>query len=160
MPIKGSNLNLFIQIDNQYEKVCFSQNCVLEFTADLIETTTKDGSRAKRYEYGGYGWVLRLSGISDLSGSVTFLTLQQALVNGGKLLFVFGDAVNESVYYSGTVLVSSASLDTAYNALSTFSNDLVGDGEFTTIQDGQTVDTSYNGIWDDDGEHNVVYQDI
>lgn len=158
--IKGSDLNLYVEINNQQTPFLHAQNCQVTFTGDLIETTTKDGSRAKRYEYGGYGITLKLSGISILDDAANFYVLQNCIINAIKLPFSFGANNNTSIFYVGTLLVQNNSMDTDYKSLSTYSSDLVVDGELTTFNASTQINTNFNGIWDDDNDLDEIFQDV
>lgn len=130
--IKGQDFNFYVKINGYNMPVARATNGTLTFTAEATESTTKNGLKGKTYIYQGkYGYTLSVEGISNLIDVANFGYFQTALLESGKLDFIFTDNLNAQ--YTGTVLVTDAELDTPAKAMSTFKNTLLGDGEIVPI---------------------------
>jgi len=135
--IQGKNLNLYYILNGYSYPACHATDCKISLTADTLETTTKNGLKGKTFDYQGkYTYSLSLNGITNLIDTANFSIFQDAIMQSNKLLFIFTDS--ESIQWSGTVLITATQLDSPVSAISTFSNDMLGDGELVKVTTGVT----------------------
>lgn len=126
--VRGKDLALFYMLNGQYYAIAHSTDCKLSVTTETQETTTKNTLRGKTFDFTGkYSFTLSLTGITNFLDVPNIVVVQQLIMTGTKIQFVFTDQY--AVQYSGVVLITTSQIDSPYAALSTFSNDLQGDGE-------------------------------
>lgn len=136
--IRGKDLNLYVKVNGFAEPIAHSTNCVITFNADIQETTTLNSLKGKTYDYAGkYGYTLSCDGYSNLIDIANFSTIQLAIMQSNKLSFIFTD--ENQVQYSGTVLANDTSLDSPFDAISSFKTNFTGDGEIVPIYYAQPV---------------------
>jgi hypothetical protein len=133
--IRGKDLNLFYTLNGYNYPACHSTDCKLTLNSSPQETTTKNSKNGRTYEYQGkYGFTLSLKGITNLIDIASVSVFQDAIIQSNKLQFIFTDSLN--IQWSGTVLINQIDLDSPVENLSTFSNDMVGDGDIVKIASG------------------------
>lgn len=141
--IKGKDLFLYIKVAGVPTAVAYAQNCEQTITADAIECTTFGSNSFKDYVYGDRGYTLTHTGLTTIQKNYSSLALQQAIINGTKIDFVFGglDPAN-GVFYSGTCMITQTDLDSSYDGISTFKATLLGCGALA-INQSTTTTTIY-----------------
>ncbi len=126
--IKGSDLVLYLNNGTSLVPVCYAQNCQLNISADVLETTTFGSNNFKSYEYSTVGATLQHSGFTSFKNQTNTLQLIEAILNRQKIEFNFSE---KGIIFSGTVLITSTDLDSQYDAASTFKANLLVDGKLT-----------------------------
>jgi len=130
--IKGTDLNLFFTLNGYSYPAAHATDCIIDLSAETQETTTQNGLKGKTFDYKGkYTYTLQLSGISNLIDLVNFSTFQDAILQSNKLLFIFTDSNN--IQWAGTVLITNVNLDSPLSGISSFKNQMLGDGELTKV---------------------------
>lgn len=130
--IKGNDVVFYLQIEGVNRAVCQAKDTKLTTTADLIETTTKDGKRAKTFNYQGKNTsYLTVSGLTNLLDEANFSTFTTLLLAAQKIPFLFTD--NNSFQYTGVALIPTVDFDSPDNAISSFNTTLQVDGELVPV---------------------------
>lgn len=143
MAIKGKDLIFYISINGISQPLAYSKNCTLVQTAETLETTTKGSGAAKSFNYGRTSYKLTVTSLTDLTDSnYSSLFLQNCLNNRVKVLWSF--QLSGTQYYSGQVLVTQAQLDAAFDGVSGFSCELIGDGGVTISATIPPISQNFN----------------
>ena len=130
--IKGNDVVFYLQIEGVNRAVCQAKDTKLSTSADLIETTTKDGKRSKTFNYQGKNTsFLTVSGLTNLVDEANFSTFTAALLAAQKIPFLFTD--NDSFQYTGVALIPQIDFDSPDNAISSFNTTLQIDGELVPV---------------------------
>jgi len=130
--LTGQDFFLYYVINGYNQLAAHATDVTLSYTSETTETTTKDGLKGKTYDYRGkYGYTVSLKGITNFIDIANIGQFQLALMQSVKMPFIFRDA-NE-VQYTGTVLITGVDLDTPNAAMSTFTNNMLGDGDIVPI---------------------------
>jgi len=130
--LTGQDFFLYYVINGYNQLAAHATDVTLSYTAETTETTTKDGLKGKTYDYRGkYGYTVSLKGITNFIDIANIGQFQLALMQSVKMPFIFRD--NNDVQYTGTVLITGVDLDTPNAAMSTFTNNMLGDGEIVPI---------------------------
>ncbi len=133
----GNELIFYLYIDGQARSICHSKDCKLSSTADILETTTKDNGKGKRYEYGGKTTTtLTVNGLTNDIDGANFSNIQDMILLTMKLPFLFTD--NNNIQWSGSILLTSFDLDSPDNAVSSFNGTFIVDGDLTKVFDPDT----------------------
>jgi predicted secreted protein len=133
MIIKGKDLIFYIKIGNVNYPLCHAKTCSINTTAGTLPTTTLGSGRGETNNYSGkYNYTIKGDGITYIGDQVDNFTLQTAQTSFNKINWTFTDASN--LQWSGVALVTSTTFDSAFDAVSTFQNELLGDGEYTFIK--------------------------
>lgn len=144
--IKGKDLFLYIKVSGVLTPVAYAQNCELSIVADPIECTTLGSNSFKDYVYGERGFTITHSGLSTYQKSYSSLAFQQAIINGTKLDFAFGEYTSEGVVYSGSCMVTQTDQDSSYDGISTFKASLLGCGALVLNQSAITNTLYIKGL--------------
>jgi len=132
--ITGNELIFYIQLSVGYRSICHSKDTKLSTSADLLETTTKDNGKGKRYEYGGKtSTTLTVNALTNTIDDANFSEVQDIILQTRKLPFLFTD--NNNIQWSGTVLLTTFDLDSPDNAVSSFNGTFVVDGDLVKAFD-------------------------
>lgn len=130
--ILGKNLNIYYTLNGNNYPLAHATDCIIELTSETQETTTQSSGKGKTFDYKGkYSYTLSADGITNLVDIANFSVFQQAIIQSTKLIFLFTDL--SQVQYSGIVLITKNSLKSPFDAASTFSNAMLGDGELTIV---------------------------
>ncbi len=137
--INGNDLALYVDVNGVNKVVCYAKNCSLNPQHKVIETTTKKGGKWETYKYKSAGYSISVSG--NFNAAIgNGIALEDALRRGLKINWTFTDGKN--IRYWGRVLVTSAAIDSPMDAMSTFSNQLLGDGAY----DFEQLPTANTGV--------------
>ena len=143
--INGTNFNIYYVINGNVYPACHAQDGKITGTADVLETTTKDGRKGKTYNYSGkYSYTLSLKGITNLVDGANIATFNSAIMQSNKLPFIFTDSNNIS--WSGIALITQFDMDSPIASLSTFTNTMLLDGELTQVTSGVTPPVSGGSV--------------
>lgn len=130
--ILGKDLSLFFSFNGQYYILAHSTDCELAVMGEMQETTTKNTLRGKTFSFTGkYSYTLKAKGFSTFFDVPNFVVLQQLIMTGTKIQFAFTDQF--SVQYSGVLLITTSTITSQFDQISTFQNDMTGDGELGII---------------------------
>lgn len=128
--IKGENLIFYIEIDNQNVPLCHAKTCTLNTVAGVLPTTTFLSGAGETNDYSRkYSYTIKGDGITAAGDIASNFTLQTAQTTFTKINWTFTD--NQNVQWFGTCLITSTTFDGAFDAVSTFQHELLGDGEYT-----------------------------
>jgi hypothetical protein len=122
----------FIQVKVNGVIVANGTGCKIEFKSGKRETTTKDGGRAKQYEYTMREWTV--SGdilYADINGITGLSSLNSAMKNFTKIGVTCGSISSGGKFYSGNMVVDSLSIDAKQKDNATSSYSFTGDGDWT-----------------------------
>lgn len=121
--VKGDNVRFY----NNGTVLSLEMEVSISASLDTIETTNKDSDGWKTFEDGDKSWTA--SGSANLDFAATE-GAQEVFAD-----FIVGDAVSvdvgsstDSVFYSGSALITSWSLDGPRNGLATFAFEVLGTG--------------------------------
>lgn len=132
MLIPGKNLDIYFPLRGHLSVAAHATNVVLDLTADVEETTTKDSRKGKSNNYQGkYSYTLQMDGITNFVDPANVGDFQDCILNGVKLPFVFTD--NNEIEWSGTILVTNVNVTSQFDALSLFKGTLLGDGDLVKV---------------------------
>lgn len=132
MLIAGKNLDIYFPIRGTLAVAAHATNVVLDLTADVEETTTKDSRKGKSNNYQGkYSYTLQLDGIVATDDPANVFDLQDCILNGTKLPFVFTD--NNEIEWTGNILMTNVNITSQFDALSLFKGTLLGDGDLVKV---------------------------
>lgn len=122
MIINGQNVPLF-----------HGRTATINTTATTLPTTTQGSGKGETNDYSGkYAYTIKGEGLTYIGDVFTGFDLQYAQINFNKIYWTLTDDTN--IQWYGIALVTSTSFDANFDALNTFSNDLLGDGEYTFIK--------------------------
>lgn len=137
MIIKGRDLIFYIEIAGQNIPLCHARTCTINTTATTLPSTTLNSGRGETNEYAGkYAYTIKGEGLNDAFDVANNFTLQSLQTSFTKVNWTFTD--NSDVQWYGTALITSTTFDGAFDAVSSFQNELLGDGEYT-FQTGHIV---------------------
>lgn len=129
--IRGKDFIFYILVGGVPQPFLHATDCTLKTSADLLESSTKNGINGKTFEFSGkYTYTVSINGQSTLLDPTNFYTLQTALQNSTKLLFTFTD--NNQVMYGGTLLIYDTEITSPHDAISQFKGEFQGDGDYTS----------------------------
>lgn len=132
MFIKGKDLFFSININGVYYPICHSKTCTINTTASILPTTTFGSGNAETNDYSNkYAYTIKGDGVTYIGDVASNFVLQTLQTTFQKVLWTFTD--NENVQWHGTALISSTTFDSSFDAISTFQNELIGDGEYNFI---------------------------
>lgn len=133
MFIKGKDLIFYVVISGRNIPICHAKTCTINTTAATLPTTTKLSGNAETNDYSGkYAYTIKGDGviyIGDFADGYVFQNFQTTFT---KINWTFTDNVN--VQWFGICLVTSTTFDSPFDNISTFQNELLGDGEYTFIE--------------------------
>lgn len=133
MFVKGKDLVFYIEIAGQNKPICHGRTVVLNISAGTLPSTTYGSGSGETNEYSGkYAYTIQGGGLTYIGDEADIFTLQTALMQFNKVNWTFTDDLN--IQWYGTVLVTNVGFDSGFDALLTFSNELLGDGEYTFIK--------------------------
>lgn len=144
--IPGNELIYYLPINGEYKAICHSKDTKISTSADVLETTTKDNGKGKRYEYGGkYETTLTVNGLTNTIDEADFSIIQDMILQSMKLPFLFTD--NNNIQWTGSVLLTSFDLDSPDNAVSSFNGTFIVDGALTkTFTPDSSLPPSSNSV--------------
>jgi predicted secreted protein len=131
--VKGKDLIFYMIKGGVNVPLCHAKTCTIATTAAILPTTTLGSGKAETNDYSGkYAYTIKGDGLTFIGDELSNFDLQNAQINFNKINWTFTDDVN--IQWMGVALVTTTSFDSAFDALSTFNNELLGDGEYTFIQ--------------------------
>lgn len=133
MVIKGKDLIFYMIVSGQNVPLCHARTCTINTTAATLPTTTLGSGNAETNVYAGkYAYTIKGDGVNYIGDTADNFTLQTAQINFNKINWTFTD--DDNVQWYGVALVTSTTFDSAFDSVSTFQNELLGDGEYTFTQ--------------------------
>lgn len=130
--IRGKDLNLYFVINGVGYVVGHATDCQIKVTAELLEKTTRDGGRGKRYNYGAkYSYTLSLSEFTSFADMPNISVFQDMIIQAGKLNFIFTDL--NYIQWTGTVLLTEVDSNSPFDQISASTLSFQGDGELTKV---------------------------
>lgn len=133
MAVKGVDILILVEdpgMAGTYITVGGQRGATLSETNDTIETTHKLTNGAKTFEYSFYSYTISCDGVYILSDAA-YTALVNAMRQKTKVKVRWSEEGTD--IYEGTCLVVSRDLEGAYDAEATYSMELQGDGNITTI---------------------------
>lgn len=145
MAIKGKDLIFSLSVNGISTPFLYCKTCTLTQTADVLETTTQGSGSARSYEYYKTGYKLSLTSLTELLDSTySSLFLQNCL--NGRVKVDWSFQLDLTTYYSGKILVTSAQIDAAFDGVSNFTGELLGDGDLTITATVPPISGGFNYI--------------
>lgn len=133
MFIKGKNLIFYIYINGQPYALYHARTCEINTTAAILPTTTYLSGKGQTNEYAGkYSYTIKGEGLNYIGDKATNFALQGLQTTFSKINWTFTD--NANVQWQGVALIVDTKFDSGFDGVSTFSNELLGDGEYTFTQ--------------------------
>jgi len=133
MFIKGKDLIFYIEIGAQNIPLCHARTATINSTANVLPSTTYGSGKGETNEYSRkYAYTIKADGLTYIGDLANGFTLQTALMNFDKINWTFTD--NENVQWYGVALVTQTEFSGDFDAISAFSSEMLGDGEYTFVQ--------------------------
>lgn len=133
MFIKGKDLVFYVLMGNRNVPVAHAKTCTITTTASVLPTTTYLSGNAETNDYTGkYAYTIKGDGVIYIGDVADGFSFQKFITSFTKVNWTFTD--NNNVQWSGVCLVTSSSYDSSFDSVSMFQNELLGDGEYTFIE--------------------------
>lgn len=135
--IKGKDLIFYLFINGQNVSIAHAKTCTITTTASVLPTTTYLSGNAETNDYTGkYAYTIKGDGVVYTGDLVDGFKFQDFQTTFTKINWTFTD--NNNVQWHGVCLVTSTTYDSSFDNVSTFQNELLGDGEYTFVQNNVT----------------------
>jgi len=108
--------------------ISYSTNATLNLEQELLDASSKDSARWNEHVRGNRGWSIDVEGLVDYAASYGAEELALLITTGASATAVFSTGVSGDVKYTGTVDLSSLTMDAPHNGVVTFSGSLQGTG--------------------------------
>lgn len=114
----------------------FGENCSLEISDALFETTNKQSDSWSEFDRGRRSWTISADGIAAwgaVTGSQSTIDVLDTFIAGTDVFIAFGENTNASgeVYYSGQARIQSISANATSDDAVRYSLSLQGTGPLT-----------------------------
>jgi len=130
MTFNGTEFKVFI-IGTPNKEIYATRDLSLEITMSSIDVSHRGSGGWKEVLAGQRAWSCSLSGIVDYApptGQVGYQELQTLAVNRAPIQVMFGRNTTGSYQYTGTGVLTSASISGTYEDAVTWTSDIEGSG--------------------------------
>lgn len=133
MFIKGKDLIFYVIIGGQNVPLLRAKTATINTTAKTLATTTFASGKAETNDYSGkYAYTIKGDGVVYIGDAVDGFTLQNAQTTFTKINWTLTD--NNHLQWYGVCLVTTTEFTSGFDAVVLFSNELVGDGEYSFVK--------------------------
>lgn len=133
MFIKGKDVYFYIEMQGVSVPLVHARTAEITTYNGVIPTTTFSSGKGETNNYSRkYSYTIKAEGLTFIGDQFNGFDLQTAQVNFNKINWTMTD--NSNIQWFGIALVTQTTFDANFDALSTFSGDLLGDGEYTFIE--------------------------